>query len=57
MTVKEQVLELVGKLPDSATWEDVLYELYVQQKIERGVADIESGHIVSDEDVRREFLK
>lgn len=56
-TVKEQARQVVDDLPDSVTWQDVLYALYVRQKIERGFEDIEKGRLVSQEEVRRHFLK
>lgn len=57
MTVKEQARRMLDELPESATWDDVLYAIYIRQKIARGIDDIENGRIVSDEDARREFLK
>ena len=57
MTIKEQVRQIADKLPDNATWDDVAYEVYIRQKIARGLADIEAGRLVSDEEVRRQFLK
>jgi predicted transcriptional regulator len=57
MTAKEQAHRMLDELPESATWDDVLYAVYIRQKIARGIEDIENGRIVADEDVRREFLK
>ena len=57
MTVKEQAHRVLDELPESATWDDVLYAFYIRQKIARGIDDIEHGRIISDEDARREFLK
>ncbi|MGH9555074.1 MAG: hypothetical protein ACRD2Y_04545 [Terriglobales bacterium] len=57
MTIKEQIHQLAEKLPETATWDDVLYEVYLRQKIARGLADMEAGRVISDEEIRREFLK
>jgi len=57
MTVKEQARQTLDELPESATWDDVLYALYVRQKIERGFEDIKNGRVISHEEVRRQFLK
>ena len=35
-TVKEEVQRLVETLPDDATWDTVMYEIYVRQKIAMG---------------------
>ena len=57
MSVKEQARRVLDELPESATWEDVLYAFYVCQSIARGMDDVDNGRTVSDEDARREFLK
>ena len=53
--VKDAAMAIVRDLPEDATWEDVQYSLYVREKIERGLADIEAGRVVSHEDIKRKF--
>ena len=48
---KDTVRELLDKLPDDCTLEDVLYHLYVIQAIDRGLEDAEAGRTVSNEEV------
>jgi len=55
-TAKESARRIIDHLPDQATWEDIMYELYVKQKIEEGLADIEAGHTVPHEQVKAELL-
>jgi hypothetical protein len=57
MTVKEQVRSVLDRLPENASLDDFLSELYVQGIIARAIDDIEHDRIISDEDMRREFLK
>jgi hypothetical protein len=52
-TVREEARLLVDQLPDDATWEDLLYQIYVRQSIEAGLADCRTGRLVSSEEVRR----
>jgi len=54
-TVKESVLELVHNLSDECTWDDVMYQIYVRQKIEAGIRDADAGHTVPHEAVFKEF--
>ena len=42
-TAKEAARQIIDKLSEDATWDDILYELYVKQKLESGLADIEAG--------------
>lgn len=53
--VKEQARRLVDGLPDDATWEDLQYEIYVRQAIEKGLNDSREGRTVSVEEARRRF--
>ena len=42
MHVKQSVQELLDRLPDDCSLDDVQYHLYVLQSIERGQADAKS---------------
>jgi hypothetical protein len=52
---KEAVIELAKTLSDECTWDDVMYQIYVRQKIEQGVADLDEGRVTLHEDLFREF--
>jgi hypothetical protein len=54
-SLKKQAHQLVDNLPDSATWEDVMYRIYVREAIEAGVKDSEEGKTVDVEEVRKRF--
>ncbi len=56
-STKEQLRELIERLPDDCTVEDVQYHLYVQQKVERGLEDMRAGRVLSHEEVRRRMAK
>jgi predicted transcriptional regulator len=47
----------LDQLPEDCTLEDVLYRLYVLQKIEAGLADGEEGRVVSHEQVAAELRR
>jgi len=46
-TAKEDVRKLLDQLPDDASLEDIQYHIYVQQKVERGLADVEEGRTLT----------
>ena len=54
-TVKEQVHKLAETLPDDATWDQAMYELYVRQKIAEGEKAVADGRVVPHEEVRKRF--
>jgi len=51
--VKSAARETIDLLPDDTTWDDVIYRMYVRQKIEAGLADAEAGNTISTDEVRR----
>lgn len=55
MPIKRQALDLVEHLPENASWDDLMYEVYVRQKIEAGLAAANQGRTVSHEEVKRRF--
>lgn len=54
-TLKSRAMSLVRSLPEDSSWDDLMYRIYVRQKIESGLADIRSGKVHSHESIRREF--
>ena len=54
-TIKAEARRIVDQLPDSASWEDLIYRIYVRQSIEAGIKDADDGRVESVEDVRRSF--
>jgi hypothetical protein len=54
-TIKTEARRIVEQLPDDASWEDLIYRLYVRQSIEAGLRDCEAGHVESVAEVRRSF--
>jgi hypothetical protein len=52
-SVKTEALRLVEQLPDDATWDDLLYEIYVRQSIEAGLKDCREGRTLPVAEVRR----
>ena len=57
MPTKQAALELLNKLPDECTWDDIMSELFVRQKIEAGIADADAGRVVSHEEVFAELSR
>lgn len=53
--VKNEAKRLVEELPEDATWDDLMYRIYVRQSIETGLRDSEAGRVVSVDEVRARF--
>lgn len=52
-SAKQATLRLVERLDDDVSFEDIMYELYVLEKIQRGLKDAEEGRVVSHEEARQ----
>lgn len=52
-SIKKEAVRLVEQLPDDATWEDLLYEIYVRQAVEAGLKDCREGRTLAVAEVRR----
>ncbi len=52
-TVKQEAIQLINSLPDDCSWEDIVYEIYVREKIDGGLKALERGEVLSHEEVRK----
>jgi predicted transcriptional regulator len=55
--VKDEAKKLIDELPDAATWEDVMYTVYVREAIERGMEDERRGRLLEHEEVERRIFE
>ena len=53
--IKQEAHRLLENLPDQATWEDLMYRIYVREAIEAGIKDSEEGRTVDVKEVRKRF--
>jgi predicted transcriptional regulator len=53
--VKDAMVELVQQLPEECTWDDVMYRVFVRQKIDAGLKDADEGRTIPHEEVFQEF--
>lgn len=56
-TIEEEARQLVERLPEDVTWKDLMYEIYVRQKLEAGRKDVAEGRVVPHEEVKKRFLE
>lgn len=55
-SAKQAARELIEQLPESASWDDLMHELYVKQKIEEGLKELDEGRGIPHEEVKRRLL-
>jgi len=52
---KEQAHQLIDRLPENATWDDLMHEIYVREVIGRGLADSLAGKTKDVKEVRAQY--
>jgi predicted transcriptional regulator len=56
LSAKEEAKRLIDQLPDQAILNDIMYELYVKQKIEAGLIAVEEGRTIPHDQVKARIL-
>ncbi len=57
MLTKEKVKKTIDRLPDSFTVDQVVEELIVLDKIEKGLKEVEDGKVYSTQQVKDKLKK
>jgi len=57
MHVKQTVRDLLDQMPDDCTLEDVLYHLYVIEKVQKGMAELDAGKGIPHDQVAEEMRR
>lgn len=53
--LKEEAKRLIDNMPRLTSWDDLMYEIYVRQSIEAGLADSDAGRTEPVDAVRERF--
>jgi predicted transcriptional regulator len=56
-SIKEEVAQLLERLPADSTLEDIQYHLYVLEKVHRGLDEIERGEGIAHEEAVQRLRK
>ncbi|MGB3777906.1 MAG: hypothetical protein WA960_06080 [Tunicatimonas sp.] len=55
MLTKEKVLQTVRQLPDKFSLDELLDEMVLLQKIERGLAQSDNDEVISDDELDKQL--
>jgi len=53
--LKQEAINAISKMPDSADIDEIMYRLYVIDKVRKGREAIEQGDTISIEELKREI--
>ncbi|NLD26663.1 MAG: hypothetical protein GX661_04805 [Acholeplasmataceae bacterium] len=54
--LKDEAKRIIEDLPENATWDDLMYQLYVKKRVETGLKEIENGQTMTHEEVKKRLL-
>jgi len=54
-TIKQEALDAISRLPDSVNLEDIMYRLFVLDKIRRGQEAVQKGETITTQDLKTEI--
>jgi len=52
-TAKDEIRELLERLPEDCSVDDIQYHIYVRQKIQKGLDAAREGNVISQVEVER----
>lgn len=53
---KDEAKRIIENLPDEATWDDIMYQLYVKEKVEKSLDEVEEGKLISHDEVKKRLF-
>jgi predicted transcriptional regulator len=54
---KQAALKMIEQMPADASLEDIMYELYFRQRVDRGLQELDAGETVSHEEVKQSLVQ
>jgi hypothetical protein len=54
-SLKQEALNVISKMPDTAEIDDIMYRLYVIDKVRKGREAVRRGETISIEDLKKEI--
>ena len=54
-TARDEAIKMISTLPEEASWDEIMYTIYVKRKIDEGLKAADEGRTISHEDVKDMF--
>jgi len=52
-SIKQEALKMIRRMPDDVSLENIMYELYFRQRVDRGLREFDEGKMISHEEIKR----
>lgn len=57
LSVKQDVIEMIKKLPEEVDYDDIMAEIYFKQKVDKSLKQIDEGKVISHEEVKQRMSR
>jgi len=54
--IKEEAIKSINEMSDDADWDDIMYNIYVKQKIANGIKAYKNKETFSHDEVKKRVL-
>ena len=54
---KDSVIDLLNKIPEDASYEDIIAEIYFKKQVEEGIEQLDKGQTLINEEVKMRMEK
>lgn len=54
---KREVMQLIKRMPEKISVDDILYEIFVQMKIEKGIKQLDQGKGLTHEQAKKKLSR
>ena len=54
---KQQVIKMIGNLPDKVTLDDIMAELYFRIQVDTGLKELDEGKGISHKEAKKQISK
>jgi hypothetical protein len=54
-SLKQEAMNAISKMPETADIDDIMYRLYVIDKVRKGKEAVQQGKVISVEELREEI--
>ena len=55
LSAKQAAIEMIERMPDDVSFDDIMYALCVRQKVERSLRNAETGDVIDHNDMKRDI--
>ncbi|MDN5344961.1 MAG: hypothetical protein PWQ18_1074 [Clostridia bacterium] len=56
-TFREEIIHMIREMPEDASVEDIMAELYFRKKVDRGLQQLKAGQVLTHDQARERLKK